>query len=277
MAISARSSLTGRDRSHGRLLWWVALAIAGLIILATASQPTIGLGVVAAGVLGALALRSPALPLALSGSALAALVLGGRLPKGGTVALYAAWILFGVVVALVRGGALPRLQRVLNVGSVSVVALIGLLLVRLPASGDYAYGWNKVQLMLVIGVVPMLAGIVVGYRAVDRRLLLATTALVGVATACYGAVLVSTGAASGANYDRLSLDDSIDPIGLGRAMGTVILVLVFYFIRARRARSRLLALAGVLPAAVVLIGSGSRGPLLGVMIGLPVLVIGLAG
>ena len=277
MEISGRSPLSLRDRSKGRLLWWIALAVAGLVMLATASQPEIGLGVVGATVLGALALRSPALPLALSGSALAALVLGGRLPKGGTVGLYAAWILFGVAVALVRGGDLPRLQRVVNVGTVSVVALVGLLLVRLPASGDYAYGWNKLQLMLVLAVVPMLAGIVVGYRAVDRRLLLVATALVGVATACYGAVLISTGAASGANYDRLSLDDSIDPIGLGRAMGTVILVLVFYFVRARRARMRLLAMAAVLPAAVVLIGSGSRGPLLGLVVGLPVLVIGLAG
>ncbi len=246
-------------------------------MLATARQPEIGLAVVGATVLGALALRSPALPLALSGSALAALVIGGRLPKGGTVGLYAAWILFGVVVAMVRGGDLPRLQRVANVGSVCVVALIGLLLVRLPASGDYAYGWNKVQLMVVLAIVPMIAGIVVGYRAGDRRILLVTTALVGVATACYGAVLIATGGASGGNYDRLSLDDSIDPIGLGRAMGTVILVLVFFFIRARRARTRLLALAAVLPAAIVLIGSGSRGPLLGIMVGLPVLVIGLAG
>ena len=59
-------------------------------------------------------------------------------------------------------------------------------------------------------------------------------------------------------------------------MGSVILVLIFFFIRAEKARTRLLALVAVLPAAVVLIGSGSRGPLLGVMVGLPVLIIGLA-
>jgi O-antigen ligase len=258
------------------LLWWIALAAAGGISLATATQPKLGLAFVGATALAAIAIRSPALPLALSGSAIAALVLGGRLPKGGTVALYAAWILFGVLVAVLRGRDLPRLSRVLNVGTVAIALLIGLLLLRLPASGDPGYGSSKLQLMIVLAVVPMIAGIVVGFRAEDRRLLLGATAVIGVATAAYGTLLIVTGSASGANTDRLSLDDSIDPIGLGRAMGSVILVLIFFFIRAEKARTRLLCLAAVLPAAVVLIGSGSRGPLLGVMVGLPVLIIGLA-
>jgi O-antigen ligase len=274
--MTARPALASRASSSGRLLWWIALAAAGGIAFATARQPTLGLAFVAATVLAAIAIRSPALPLALSGSSIAALVLGGRLPKGGTVGLYAAWILFGILVAVLRGRDLPRLSRVVNVGTVAFVLLLTLLLLRLPASGDPGYGKNKLALMLVLALLPMVAGIVVGFREQDRRLLLGATALIGVATAAYGAVLIVTGGASGANTNRLSLDDSIDPIGLGRSMGTVILVLLYFFIRAEKARTRLLALVAIMPAAVVLIGSGSRGPLLGIMVAVPVLLFGLA-
>src|SRR5262245_34403771 len=134
--MTARPALASRASSSGRLLWWIALAAAGGIAFATAWQPTIGLAFVGATVLAAIAIRSPALPLALSGSAIAAVVLGGRLPKGGTVGLYAAWILFGILVAVLRGRDLPRLSRVLNVGTVAFVLLLTLLLLRLPASGD---------------------------------------------------------------------------------------------------------------------------------------------
>ena len=259
------------------MLWWTALSVAGLVALATAVKPTVGLFVVGAAVLAAIAARSPALPLVLSGTALAALVLGGRLPQGGTVAAYSAWIFLGLVIALVRGHDLPRAYRVVNVGSVSLIAILGLMILRLPASADYSYGRSKIELLLLTAILPMLVAVIVGYRASDRRILLVATALVGVATAVYGSALIALGISTGIDDDRLSFNETIDPIGLGRSMSTVILVLVFFFIRARHARTRLFSLLAVLPAAAVLIGSGSRGPLLGLVVGVPVLIVGLSG
>ncbi len=277
MAISTRPPLSSQQATSGNLLWWTALGVAGAIMLATAYQPVFGLFVVGVAVLGAIAARSPALPLALSGTALAALVLGGRLPQGGTVAAYSAWIMLGLVVALVRGHDLPRAYRVVNVGSLSLVAILALMILRLPASADYSYGRGKIELLVLTAILPMVVAIIVGYRVNDRRILLVATALVGVATAVYGSVLIALGISTGINDDRLSFNETIDPIGLGRSMSTVILVLVFFFIRARHARTRLLALLAVLPAATVLIGSGSRGPLLGLLVGVPVLIVGLSG
>ena len=196
--MTARPALASRATSSGRLLWWIALAAAGGISLATAKQPADA----RAGVRGrhraaAIAIRSPRSRSRCPARRSPRSFLGGRLPKGGTVALYAAWILFGVLVAVVRGRDLPRLSRVINVGTVAIIALIGLLLLRLPSSGDYAYGASKLELMLVLAVVPMIAGIVVGFRAADRRLLLGATAVIGVATAAYGAALIVTGSAAG--------------------------------------------------------------------------------
>ena len=187
-----------------------------------------------------LAVRSPAWPLGvITGSILISLLLYGHLPKGGTVAAYTAWLLLGLAVTMVRRDRVhPPLRLVLDISAAGTIALAVLMLARLPASGDYSYGVNKIELFVLIGVLPYVVGVVVGFVRRDLELFFRVYVAMAVAAALYNSFQLAAGTANQQFSDRYSLDASIDVIGLGRTMGEVSLILLFLIVRAELAAER---------------------------------------
>jgi O-antigen ligase len=269
---TAVASFWAPDLRGGVRLAWLGSLFFGLALLWEAPrQPLLILlvPIVCMGV--ALAVRSPAWPLGVvTGSILISMLVAGRLPKGGTVAAYTAWLLLGLAVTLVRRDRLhPPLRLVLDFSAVGTLALAALMLARLPASGDYAYGLNKIELYLMIGVLPYIVGVVVGFVRRDLELFFRVYVAMAVAAALYNAFLLATGGATESFDDRYSLDASIDVIGLGRTMGEVALILLFLLVRSGNGRSRLLYGLALAPVAITFISSGSRGPVIGMAVALP--------
>jgi O-antigen ligase len=269
---AAVASLSAPDlRGGARLLWLGSALVVLLMIYETPRQPAVMLVVpiICVGVI--LAVRSLAWPLGVvSGATLISLLAAGNLPKGGTVAAYTAWLLFGLLVTMVRSDRVhPPLRLVLDFAAAGTIALAVLMLARLPASGDYAYGLNKIELFALVGVVPYVVGVVVGYVRKDMELFFRVYVFMAVAAALYNAFLIATGGADKQFSDRYSIDASVDVIGLGRTMGEIALILLFLLVRATTVRRRLLICAALAPVAITFVSSGSRGPVIGLVVALP--------
>jgi O-antigen ligase len=269
---AAVASLSAPDlRGGARFLWLGSALVVLLMIYETPRQPAVMLVVpiICIGVI--LAVRSLAWPLGVvSGATLISLLAAGNLPKGGTVAAYTAWLVFGLLVTMIRSDRVhPPLRLVLDFSAAGTIALAVLMLARLPASGDYAYGLNKIELFLLVGVVPYVVGIVVGYVRGDMELFFRVYVFMAVAAAVYNAFLIATGGANQQFSDRYSLGASVDVIGLGRTMGEISLILLFLLVRATTLRRRLLICAALAPVAITFVSSGSRGPVIGLVVALP--------
>jgi O-antigen ligase len=269
---AAVASLWAPDLRGGARVAWLLAALGALVVLwETPRQPLVILLVPMACVAVLLAVRSPALPLGVvTGATLISLLAAGHLPKGGTVAAYTAWLLLGLAVTIFRRDRLhPPLRLVLDFSAAGTIALGALMLARLPASGDYAYGLNKIELYAIVCVVPYLVGVVVGFTRRDLQLFFGVYVAMAVAAAIYNSFLLATGGANKQFSNRYSLDASIDVIGLGRTMGEVSLVLLFLIVRAETVRTRVLLLLALAPVAITFVSSGSRGPVIGMVVALP--------
>jgi O-antigen ligase len=269
---AAVATLWAPDLRGGARVAWLLAAVAALALLwETPRQPLAILLVPMAGLAVLLAVRSPALPLGVvTGATLISLLAAGNLPKGGTVAAYTAWLVLGLAVTIVRSDRVhPPLRLVLDFSAAGTIALGALMLARLPASADYAYGLNKIELYGLVCLVPYIVGVVVGFGRRDLQLFFRVYVAMVVAAALYNSYLIATGGANQQFSDRFSLDASIDVIGLGRTMGEVSLILLFMIVRAETVRTRLLLALALAPVAITFISSGSRGPVIGMVVALP--------
>jgi O-antigen ligase len=252
------------------------LLLAAIAALALAVRaPTLGLALVALAGAAALALRWPALPLALwQGASIVGLLLGGHLPRGATSLGFAAWVGAATAVMLLRRDReRPPLALFADATAIAGLVLTALLVLRLSVSPDQTYGSQKVQLFLTTCALPFAAAAVIGASRRMTDVFLRGYVAVGVGTAVYDVLAILGGSAASVNAGRYTADASIDPIELGRQMAAVLVVLVAATASARTARRRLLYAALMLPAAVALLGSGSRGPLLGLVASLLVLTL----
>ena len=156
---------------------------------------------------GLLAARSPALPLAIwTASLLPELVLHGRLPKGATVAGFAAWTALGLAIAVARRDRpRPSLAVAIDLPAAAMAGLVALLLVRLPACQAASYADSKVELFLFLGVLPFVVGVLVGYVRWDLLLFIAVSAGLTLAAAIYDAVLLGNGGINSPATNRLAL------------------------------------------------------------------------
>jgi hypothetical protein len=269
---AAVASLSAPDlRGGARLLWLGSALVVLLMLWETPRQPLVVLVVPIVCVGVVLAVRSLAWPLGvITGATLISLLAAGHLPKGGTVAAYTAWLLFGLAVTMFRRDRVhPPLRLVLDFSAAGTIALAVLMLARLPASADYAYGLNKIELFLLIGVVPYIVGVVVGFVRRDLELFFRVYVVMAVAAAVYNAFLIATGGADKQFSDRYSVDASVDVIGLGRTMGEVSLILLFLLVRATTVWQRVLICLALAPVAITFVSSGSRGPVIGLAVALP--------
>ena len=237
---AAVASLSAPDlRGGARLPWMGSLVAMFLLLWEAPRQPLLVLLVPVACVAVILAVRSPAWPLGvITGGTLISLLAvrqsaQGRHGRG----------LHGVAPARPGRGDGPQrprhppLRLVLDFSAAGTIVLAVLMLARLPASGDYSYGLNKIELFLLIGVVPYIVGVVVGFVRGDLELFFRVYVAMAVAAALYNSYQLAAGTANQQFSDRYSLDASVDVIGLGRTMGEVSLILLFLLVRAETVRT----------------------------------------
>ena len=281
---SVRTSLAGPrsapwPRASVDLAWPAALACGVLLALAQPRVPLLAWFVIGAAAAAFLAARSPALPLAIwTASLLPELVLHGRLPKGATVAGFAAWTALGLAIAVARRDRpRPSLAVAIDLPAAAMAGLVALLLVRLPASQDASYANSKVELFLAVCVLSFVVGVLVGYVRSDLLLFIGVSAGLTLAAAIYDVVLLGNGGIDSPATNRLALSSWFDPIGFARSMGELGLILLFAAARARTTARRVLFVLALLPTAVAFLGTGSRGPLLGLVVAVPAMLLWMFG
>jgi O-antigen ligase len=276
-ALSLRSTPGPEAANRGWLLG-CATVVALLLVALEPRRPLYAFAVIAAIGLTALAARSPAIPLGVwAGSLLVPLVIGHP-PKGATVTTFAAWSMLGIAIAMLRSDRpRPRLSQVVNLTVIATALLLALLLVRFPASLSPGYASQKIQLFVLLAIVPFIGGVLIGYVRRDLVLYLKVYGGLVLLAALFDVYLVLTGQANTLGSDRLSLSQSTNPIGLARDMGELLLILLFAITRTGRGRVRIGLLAAMPIVAFALLSSGSRGPLLGLVVAIPLLMLAARG
>jgi O-antigen ligase len=245
-----------------------------LVLLPALAQPLIAIALVIALLGGWLAWRSVAYPLALAGipTLLEAVVGQNPLPKGGVTFLYIAWVGIAVAFAAMRGTHPMTARALLYAPVILSVALLGVMILLLGRSPDQPYGSTEVQLYVADNLVFLLGAIFVGARRSDLRLFFAVT----LAVAAGGGLLIVLkflgGGAQMTLENRFSLSAQEYPIYLGRSSADGLIIAIYAALTATRAWTRMAAVA-VLPLLVVaLLASGSRGPIVALVVGVLALV-----
>ena len=247
--------------------------LAAIVMFPLVYRPKLGIVLVLAVALVALAYRSVAWPLGLAGLpvVLAALVGHSVLPAKGPTVGFAAWTLLAVGLVAFREGA-PTSRVWLTGAAVGSALLAVLWIAREGASADPAYASLKVQLFVVLNLVSLVGGVLVGRNARAVRLLTTLWILLATVTSITLAQGLSSGAADTAVGGRISLDARNGPISLGRDAATGILIAISFLLTARSRGRQVLAFATLPVISIAFIASGSRGPVLGLIVGLAVLL-----
>lgn len=235
------------------------------------ARPTAALLAVLSLVLLALAWRSPAYPLGLAGIPGIVIALAGTNPfgEGVVVAMIFAWTLAAILLSLIRQETFPL--TTLSVAAFAlVVGTVVIAIVRLGSTPSIAeqYGSTKLQLFVVLNVTAFVAGLLVGRSRRHFDLY----AILTLGASGLGAIVLLDRLLSGSLDENLpgryALYAESNPIQLGRAAAEGAIIATFLLLGSRDVRLRLAALA-LLPAiGVSLVSSGSRGPVLGLLVGL---------
>jgi O-antigen ligase len=245
-----------------------------LLLFPLVVRPVYGIAVTVAVIAVALAWRSVAWPIVLAGAPAILIGLLGRnpFPNGSIAVALFAWTLLAIAIATASGNEALTFRSLLNVPVVATIVLAVLLIVRLGGSSAYAYGSVKVQLFIAENLFGVVAGMAIARRARHFRVLTAGLVAVAAVTAVVLAHGISSGGLEATVGGRFSVDQEASPIGLGRAAAQGILVAVFLILTAAPPLVRLLAVGAMPLIAVSFIASGSRGPVLGLIVGLIVLL-----
>ncbi len=249
----------------------ITLATAGLMFVALLSglstiQPMIAFGVIGGTIAFALAYRSAAIPLGVTSAILFFVVIGARLPQGGTTVLVTLWLALAIVLGLSRDDPDRAPLRAGIDSSAIALGLLGVLvLVGTASSLDPSYGSTKAQLFIVEGLLPFAAGLVVALGRRTLILFLRLYAIGGVLTSIYGVYLLVAGGAAEANQNRFTISQQVNPIGFARSMAETLLILVVLMVDARTRSTRLLLGVAAIPVVIAMLGAGSRGPSIGLV------------
>jgi O-antigen ligase len=155
------------------------------------------------------------------------------------------------------------------------VGLIGLMLLRLGASADQAYGSTKLQLYIADNVVFLVGAVFVGATRQNLRTFLIVTLAVVAAGAFLLLGELARGTAQqvyGGASGRFAINAQQGAINLGRASSNGALIAIFLIIASRRLSLRLVGIALLPILLVALVAAGSRGPTVAFMVGLLALV-----
>ena len=235
-----------------------------------ASRPVPALAALVVAVAIAAAIRSVVYPAALTGLPALLIALTGHnpLPKGGVFILLFAWTMVGIIVEVFREeDALPL--RVLATPPVLLtLALTAWMAVRLPASRDVAYGNQKLELWVAESVTLLFASILIGRRAERFRTFVLVSLTVSAASAVALTQQLAAGKAQAAIGGRYAISAAYNPIEVGRTMSHGMILGAFVLLGTWSMGIRVATLVVIPALAVAFIASGSRGPVLGLVVGL---------
>ena len=121
-----------------------------------------------------LAWKDVAYPLALAGipTLITAVVGTNPLPKGGSTFLVGAWIALAVLISAMRGEQSLAAGALWSAPVALAVLLLGLMVFRLSASADEAYGSMKVQLYIADNLLFLVGAVCVGRQALEPEVVL---------------------------------------------------------------------------------------------------------
>jgi O-antigen ligase len=267
--------LPPRWASRQRALPWLLLALVPLALLPLTLRPTWGIGVIGFALLLTSASVSIAYPLGLSGFAgpVTAVLGHDPFPARAVPLLVFAWIVAALLFPVMRTGWEGGAARFLREPAVLLsIALLALMLLRLPASNDPSYGDFKLELFVISNLALLAAGIVLGTKPERLELFLLLSLLID---AVSGLLVLRQFGSVGAATNRYGLEDqNVISLGIQGAQG--VMVTTYLMLKASRLWRQLVAV-GLLPVAIVaLLASGSRGPVLGGAAGLLALLVLLA-
>lgn len=219
-----------------------------------------------------LAAVSPAIPLGLVNTdTLVPLV--GSVPVP-VVTAVSVWILVAIGIVLLRQPGPMPVSFALPIAL--SLALLGLMLMRLSSSAASEYGQEKIELFVVVNIIVLLGGLMVGRKRRDTEICLGL--LMGVATIAAVGVLVQILSGNAPMFEgRYALSNNVedyDPIELGRLTAAGTLIALHAVLNARTTAVRMAALYALPLLTVAFLSTGGRGPVVGMIAGLAVLVAG---
>lgn len=259
---------------HPQLALAGAGVLGALVLLPGVMRPAIAIGVVAGLIAAAIAWRSVVVPVALGGvPPLVDAIFGSDpLPKGGFTLLFAAWIALALGFAILRRDHPVAMRLLVSVPVGASAVLLGLMLLRLGASPDFAYGSTKVQLYIADALIFLVGAIFVGSRRDDLRLFFYVLLAITAAGALLFLFKLVTGGVSATVGGRFSLSANEYPIELGRDSADGLIIAIYVMLAASTSRARTWAFAVAPALAVALVAAGSRGPVLAFVFGLAALL-----
>lgn len=255
--------------AHRRYLYPAGALVLTLALFPLLQRPELGIAAVLAAGLVALAWKSVAYPVVLVGlvPVLIALLGSNPLPERAFTLLFAGWTVMAIVFAIMKGDALPF--SVLRATPVLISLALGvLLLLRLGASQAAEYGTTKVQLFLAQNLVLLIAGIVIGRNRRHVDLFLGLTLLVAMASALVLMENFIGGQPQEVLPGRFALSPEENPIFLGRKSADGVIIAIYLLVAGVALRQRICALVCLPALAIALLAAGSRGPILGLLVGL---------
>ncbi len=246
-----------------------------LVLAPVLRSGTSSIALAVSAIAGTLAWISPALPAALSGAPGVVVSLTGSdvLPAGGTVTLLSLWALLGVALAIGRAPRRYPLALFLRPTVSLSVSLAVLMLLRLGSSPAEDYGSTKLQLFFLVNLVGLVAGVAVGRRRHDFDLYVIVLFAVNVFSCLALLRSIAAGGAQEVFAGRQSLSADVNPIFLARSLAEGALICVYFLVgRYVSTTLRIMSFALLPLFAVALVATGSRGPLLALLVGLAVLL-----
>lgn len=259
---------------RARVLYGGAALLLPIVLLPALQRPVLVFALAGAIAVVAAASHSVAWPVGLAGIGVLAIgVLGSNPFPDKSIAIFTfGWIGLAVVFAVLGRGEVP-LREVLLPPVLLTLLLGAWLVVRLPGSPAPAYGEYKTQLFVAQNLAFVVAGILVARRGRDLRLYTVLTLLMATASGILLATGLSSGGAEAVVGGRFSSSSGQSPIELGRQAALGLLVGAFVLLTYRSLLTRTFALATMPLIAVAFLASGSRGPVLGLVGGLLVLLL----
>ncbi|HZQ16580.1 MAG TPA: O-antigen ligase family protein [Gaiellaceae bacterium] len=220
-----------------------------------------------------LAVRSIVFPVALTGLPSLLIGLYGSNPLPGKVVFAALtlWLLLGLALAFLSGAwPASALDRRLLTPPLALVAALTVLLVARLDSG--AYPTTKIELYLAQCVPVIVAGVLIGLNARSFRLYVLIAFAVAAANAVLLVYRLGGNSATQVYSARFSISTTYNPIWAGRSAAEGVLIALALTLGSFSRRTTLLGYVMLPLLGAALLASGSRGPVVGLLAALVVLV-----
>lgn len=261
----------------GERSWIAGLAVltAPVALVPLFLRPEVALALGVCGAVAWAAWRSVAYPLALAAVPPIAFGIFGNnpLPEGVVGIALACAVLLSIACAVQRQERIPPPAILAGAPLLLSILILCALVLRQPPDPDTNYGELKTGFFAVNNLVFLIGGIFVGWSAIRLRLLLLTTLVVSVAG---GALLVLHVAAGGVESIlpvAVTFSDGDHSISMGRQMAAGVLVALAIVLGREDAPGRFVAAASLPLLAAALLASGSRGPIVALLVGSAVLLL----